>query len=49
MMLRIDAERQVQAGMLRQRARADRLAVFDIALNQKLEQDAGAIIKHGGR
>src|SRR5882672_9885672 len=38
--------RQVEAGVLRQRARADRLALGDIALDQGLEQDLRALVEH---
>jgi hypothetical protein len=39
--------RQIEAGILRQRARADRLAVADIALHQHLQQVPGAIRQVG--
>jgi hypothetical protein len=39
--------RQLQARSLRQRARTHRLAVGDIALNQRFQQQPGTIIKHG--
>src|SRR6267143_584378 len=38
--------RQVEPGVLRQRARADRLALGDIALDQGLEQDLRALVEH---
>src|SRR5882672_905009 len=38
--------RQVEPGVLRQRARADRLALGDIALDQGLEQDLRAFVEH---
>mgnify|MGYP006175175925 CR=1 FL=1 len=39
--------RQVEAGVLRQRARTHRLAVGDVALDQGLEQQSRSIFKHG--
>src|SRR6266850_1327978 len=38
--------RQVEPGVLRQRARADRLALGDISLDQGLEQDLRALVEH---
>src|SRR6266513_2471994 len=38
--------RQVEPGVLRQRARADRLALGDVALDQGLEQDLRALVEH---
>ena len=38
--------RQLEAGLPRQRARADRLAVGDVALDQRLQQVGGARIEH---
>jgi hypothetical protein len=35
---------QIQAGVARQRARTDRLAVADVALDQKLQQVLGALV-----
>ena len=39
---------QIESGILRQQARADRLTVGNIAFNQGLEQGAGAFVEHGG-
>src|ERR1044071_9612494 len=39
--------RKIEPGILRQRARADRLAFGNVALDQGLEQDLGALVEHG--
>ena len=39
--------REFEAGILRQRARADRLAFDDVAFDQGLEQGLGARVEHG--
>ncbi len=40
---------QIQTGVARQRARADRLTLGDIALHQGLEQDLRATVQHSPR
>ena len=40
------AGRKIEPGILRQGARADRLALGDVALDQRLEQDLRALVEH---
>jgi hypothetical protein len=39
--------RKIEPGVARQGARADRLAFGNVALDQRLEQDLGALVQHG--
>ena len=44
--LRMVAGERSRPGVARQRARADRLALGDVALDKRLEQDLGALVEH---
>ena len=38
--------RKIESRVLRKRARTDRLALGNVALNQSLEEDLGALVEH---